>query len=301
MHKMKSIILKLFFVFLLIELLLRITGACYSFLHTHQFFKNKKGKIPILCLGESTTFGIGVIRGKDYPSRLNELLDKKYPDKFLVYNRGIPGITSSQIASQIKQFMKETNPDLVILLSGANEYDPLLNAVTILKDKKYFFSSLLCQVYSGLSNIKTYKFIIAVIDRLKYERLKSKGIIPKYGNCSEFNEQEKLLLKKQYQINVRKITQMIRNEGAEVIYSTYLWSWANYDGIKNTAYRNRAILCDQVEMLKQRGISFSRLINKDGFHPNSLGYNLMAEFLLKTLEESSILLQLLDNEKNKHK
>jgi len=263
-------------------------------------FKNDNDKIRILCLGDSVTFGLGAKKGEDYPTQLYNLLEYKYPGKFLVYNRGVPGMTSSQLLLNLKRFIKETKPSLVILLSGVNEYCPrvnTLNTFIILESRLPLFNNLVFNLSYLLCNLRIYKLAVLLIDNFKYKIIEYYGsyIANKPGYdflCNPFSSKQTLsLLTRQYKFNIDNITQFVRNEGSEVIYITYLTP-VMYEEIKDAAYRNRAILCDQVEMLKKEDITLSTLLTEDGFHPNSKGYQLMAKFLFKIIEESKSELKL---------
>ena len=142
---MRKIILLLVGILLVIELSLRLLGNIYWLAYTAKPNRNDKDKVRILCIGESTTFGVGGGISDDYPSQLGQILDAKYPNKFSVYNRGVPGITSSLILLNLKRFLAETNPNLVILLCASNDSSYRLNvtnSLLILKDKNNFISTV---------------------------------------------------------------------------------------------------------------------------------------------------------------
>ena len=71
-----------------------------------------------------------------------------------------------------------------------------------------------------------------------------------------------------------------------------------YQDIKKAAVENEVLLCDQFAMLGDAAIPSTPLFTKDRFHPNAHGYQLMAEFLLKTMEERGIIFDLLNKFKN---
>lgn len=87
-------------------------------------FKRKR----ILCLGDSITFGAGVIRRRSqesYPAILQSLVPKDYQ----VLNYGISGATSSHHSDQPykESFMKaaiEASPDILIFMLGTNDSKP---------------------------------------------------------------------------------------------------------------------------------------------------------------------------------
>jgi len=92
----------------------------------------------------------------------------------------------------------------------------------------------------------------------------------------------------QYKFNMKAITQSIRGEGRKIVYTTYLHP-ACISSFREVSRENGVILCDQVEMLRQRDIPLESLLSDDGFHPNAQGYRVMAEFLLETLENNQLI------------
>jgi len=289
---MKRIILKLVIILIMIELILRATGWIYYFSATYKPPNDGNKKIKILCLGESTTFGVGAAKGDDYPSQLNGLLEKRYPNKFLVYNRGIPGITSSGILFRVGRLMEIIEPNLVILLCGANELNPTLNynyTYTIVKTRIPFVNDFIFKVSRFLRHLKTYKTVLLIAESIEYLD-DMRAIKSKPGSFKEFDENIQILIRYQYNDNINKITEFIRRQGAVLVYSTYLspGNFAN-QWIKDAAYNNSAILCNQREMLQNAGTSLTTLVSKDGFHPNAAGYKIMAENLYRCIQENKLI------------
>lgn len=92
-----------------------------------EFGKKEKGKIRIIAIGGSTTFGWLI---KDYqqtwPSQLEEILNKKFNGKVEVINAGLPGGMSSESVVAFIMKDKFLEPDLVIFHNGGNDLAPLL-------------------------------------------------------------------------------------------------------------------------------------------------------------------------------
>lgn len=93
---------------------------------TTEFGKKEKGKIRILAIGGSTTYGWLI---KDYqdtwPSQLEKILNEKFDDRVEVINAGLPGglSTESLIGFILKD--KFLEPDIVIFHNGGNDSAPL--------------------------------------------------------------------------------------------------------------------------------------------------------------------------------
>jgi tetratricopeptide (TPR) repeat protein len=103
-----------------LEIGLRVGGPIFSFL---QEYRNKasiykKGTYRIMCLGESTTAG-----GKgSYPGQLEEVLNERNTGiKFNVINKGMGGVNSSTIISQLEDNLNKYKPDMVIAMMGDND------------------------------------------------------------------------------------------------------------------------------------------------------------------------------------
>lgn len=70
----------------------------------------------VLAFGDSVTYGTGARRGEDYPTRLARRSDWE------VVNAGIPGDTAGAARSRIETLLKETDPALVIVELGGNDF-----------------------------------------------------------------------------------------------------------------------------------------------------------------------------------
>lgn len=77
--------------------------------------KKEKGEIRILCVGDSTTYGIAVNYKESWPHLLELLLREKYPDKNIrVLNAGFPGFSSREIKRIYQLYLVNYHPDIVI-------------------------------------------------------------------------------------------------------------------------------------------------------------------------------------------
>lgn len=69
----------------------------------------------VLAFGDSLTFGTGVADDESYPSVLQELVG------LTVVRSGVPGELSSTGRKRLARVLRETRPDLVVLLHGGND------------------------------------------------------------------------------------------------------------------------------------------------------------------------------------
>jgi acyl-CoA hydrolase len=70
----------------------------------------------VLAFGDSVTFGTGAASGEDYPSQLTSI------SGWVVVNRGIPGDTAEGAKARIAAALDETQPRLVIVEIGGNDF-----------------------------------------------------------------------------------------------------------------------------------------------------------------------------------
>ena len=70
----------------------------------------------VLAIGDSVTFGTGASPGEDYPTQLATL------SGWSIRNQGLPGDTSAGLRARIDAALAETQPALVILEIGGNDF-----------------------------------------------------------------------------------------------------------------------------------------------------------------------------------
>jgi len=88
--------------------------------------KPPKAQRNVLCVGDSFTYGGSVKPHQTYPALLQDRLAKAYPAQNLaVLNRGICESNTRQLRLNILKWLKEYNPEIVIVLVGAaNRFNP---------------------------------------------------------------------------------------------------------------------------------------------------------------------------------
>jgi tetratricopeptide (TPR) repeat protein len=115
--KIALIVFGFILTFLILEISLRIAGFALSSIQDYKNYLSlqHKGTYRIMCLGESTTQG-------QYPAFLEEILNqRKLGIKFTVIDKGRIGAITSEIARNIKSYLDEYHPDMVIALIGIND------------------------------------------------------------------------------------------------------------------------------------------------------------------------------------
>ncbi len=82
----------------------------------------KEGELRVFCLGDSSTFGLGVYRAETYADQLERLLSARFPGRrCLVFNTGAPGYTSYQGLQMLRLKVLPLGPDVVTIFFGIND------------------------------------------------------------------------------------------------------------------------------------------------------------------------------------
>jgi len=102
---------------IVLETGLRIGGFAILSLQEYKNLQSikQKGSFRIMCLGESTT-------QNQYPTYLEEILNQNNINiKFSVIDKGIAGIRTSSILSQLEANLDKYQPNIVITMIGIND------------------------------------------------------------------------------------------------------------------------------------------------------------------------------------
>ena len=83
--------------------------------------------IPILCVGDSHTYGLNVPAPLNYPNRLHACLNQgRAQDRYQVISRGVPGRNSAIVREKLPGYLEQIDPYLVLLLCGFNKIRSIL-------------------------------------------------------------------------------------------------------------------------------------------------------------------------------
>ncbi len=88
-----------------------------------------KDEFRVVCLGDSCTFGKGVVEGDTWPRRLEELLREKMAPgrRPVVFNLGVNGYSMWQYLRTMELQAQSLRPHLVLLGYNVNDYDSAAN------------------------------------------------------------------------------------------------------------------------------------------------------------------------------
>ena len=80
----------------------------------------EEARYRVLALGDSHTWGSGVERAYAYPGQLQRVLDEREPGVYSVINRGLPGMSTTQLRHRFALLLSRYRPDAVVIWCGAN-------------------------------------------------------------------------------------------------------------------------------------------------------------------------------------
>lgn len=167
--RMKNFFSKMLFIALpsivivifLLEVCLKMGGWLYlerrQEAHALKKREHANDSFTILCLGDSFTFGMGASPEKSYPRQLELLLRKDISKNIVVIDEGRAGNTSSLLLKDLKQDIDSYNPDIIVIMTGANNNWNL-------KDSSYFILrrenlSFLEKANKFISGFQVYKLV----------------------------------------------------------------------------------------------------------------------------------------------
>jgi len=100
--------------------------------------EKEKGTYRIVCMGDSSTFGMEGFEKDIYPSVLQRLLEEKYPEmKIEVVNAGYTGYSSFQGLMLLKLKILDLNPDLITIFYGVCD-NATPHSASAMTDRKYY-------------------------------------------------------------------------------------------------------------------------------------------------------------------
>jgi lysophospholipase L1-like esterase len=75
-----------------------------------------QGRLRIVIVGDSVTFGLGMADDESFPAQLEHLLHERFPNRDLdVVNLGVPGYDTRQEVTLLKRNLARLDPDVVLV------------------------------------------------------------------------------------------------------------------------------------------------------------------------------------------
>ena len=188
---------------------------------------NSNGKINIVCMGGSTTFGVGVPDEDSWPF----ILQSKLGTDYKVYNLGVPGYSTMEAMIQLVSIVPELKPDIIIIYEGWNDI------------RNYHIDEMTPDYYwhgmSQKSNLKIekkektlpdYSFIKYLADKIHNK------IYPQNSVDEIIYSDNDPYVDSLYVRNLKTIQILCEHLGAKQIYVPQV---LNLDNFKNTKVKSR--------------------------------------------------------------
>ncbi len=154
MNKLKAFLIGLFFVFIILEIILRISSLFYRVNSPNYNPRANASSYRILCIGDSFTQGVGAKKGYSYPDFLQRILSDKYKDiKFSIINKGRGSYNTAQILFFLDEWLRKIHPQLVIVLAGG------ANSWNVWGYRRIAKKSIEVAIANVLDRLKVYKLL----------------------------------------------------------------------------------------------------------------------------------------------
>lgn len=272
-------------------IILEITFRVLGFIRIHFLipeYKKTPNVFTVLCVGDSTTEGLGVNRKFSYPTQLQHLLDKQAPKKFHVINIGISGFNSSQVLNRFEGNLKKYHPDLVVLLIGIN--DPWnMNETNI----EMFDHNIPLQekIDISLNKLRIYHFYKLILMSLSKPTWilseKDKNIASGY----QISPERRQALYELLSYNIKKIVRLAQENKALIFLQTYQKrGFGDPRTLINKIYEEIPVpIVDNETLFNEAEKRHLRWIGSDTFHPNKEGYAAIAKNVYETMVKQGLV------------
>lgn len=245
----------------------------------------RAGDLVVVCLGDSNTYATGEAPEDSYPAHLERILDERVPDTdAVVYNLGVPGYGSAQVAGALDEALDELAPDLVLVKVGVNNlwrgggFEPGQSEPWYRKLRTVKFQRLAWErgSESGLAGLANGRVDYEHEDRGPVEARDDPGW------CAELTD------------DLRWCAERCRAAGARLVLVGYGFDESSYrkanDCLREAAAELELPLADRESSIAPLVEGFGRkaLFQADG-HPRGLGYELIARGVYDTLVAEAIV------------
>ncbi|HAJ56499.1 MAG TPA: hypothetical protein DCL35_01880 [Candidatus Omnitrophica bacterium] len=147
----------------ILELALRLLGSGYKLIY--RLPQDKGADYRIFCVGEPSTMGVGAAdpRKQSYPRQLESMLNSRFPGrKIQCFFDHTIGQNTSEILIKLPSYIQKYRPDLVILMTGVNNWWNMdkCNIFLFNKDKRVSDLALRTRVFMDQFRVwKLFKWL----------------------------------------------------------------------------------------------------------------------------------------------
>lgn len=290
-QKILLIIFGLLIALVLGEAIFRL-GSFLAVLKIGDFNHEEKDAYKILCLGDSTTYGLGAsdIDKFSYPMQLQKILETTSPaKKYVVINKGSPGLNSSQLLNRLSKLLAENRPDLVIIMIGINDSWNLEESSILKFYKQGPLDNVLLYFEILLDRIRLYQFFKLLFLSNEVREPESVSFNPdNHAAGFQFHSddnQKSQALYSALKHNILEMLRIIDNSGVKVFFMKYhTTGWGSPEKAINQIYAHLNVpIVDNKIVFNSAVHEEMNVWGSDGWHPNDLGHLLIAKNIYNTM------------------
>lgn len=293
------------------EAALRVAGHLYlRTLYTTAFraMDPRPGDVSVLCLGESSTAGMGVEPADSYPGQLQALLREFYDDPRI--RTIVPphvGQNTSQMANRIGEYLELYRPRLVVVMAGFNnEWSLAESHVTRFLEgppaETWRVRALVLLDGFRLFKLLRYSYLRFVArERSEYMSENTNYVwghpelvrFPPPAWIHELARRHSVAFVRAWREDVEAIARAARERGARVLLMTYHVNPSYLPSVEfaSVAAELRVPLVrnDESFQAAARLAGAQKYLLDDGWHPNRLGYELIARNAFARIRDDDLL------------
>lgn len=297
---------------LAVEAALRFAGTVYLkrlYVHTERGSIDPQ-KTNIVCLGESSTAGLDLPWQDSYPVQLNVMLKKEYPgENIQVIVPPHVGQNTSQVANRIEHYIELYSPRLVVLMVGFNNEWSLAESHIHKFLKSNNAEVLKVKILCFLDSLRTFKVLrylylrYVVKEKSDYVNgLREARYVwggpeltrwPPRKWVYSFADENRQAFIALWRDDVQKIISAVQRNNIKIVLMTYHINpdYLAAEEFISMARRSKIPLVRNDEtfqaFINNRTIGYFLL--RDQWHPNKLGYSLIAENVFRIIKERRLL------------
>ncbi len=296
----QKLLLILFGIFLCLALLeagLRLAGFVYCSMHPLP--KDRGAKYKILCMGESTTVGIGASDPAlfNYPIQLEGMLRGKFPrlQPQCFLNYGI-GFNTTENLIDFPGYIEKYKPQLVIFMVGVNNCSNLNRSNILIFNKRKGLSRFVLKVAVFMDQFRVWKLLKTIAYNAGLLRRNT-------PETWENGKNDPALLTKRYKddtfycngpevafYDLREMAKICQERRIKVIicgYPSLNEKSGVYIAQKKVASLFGLIFLDNYAVFKNLPDPASYF--SDDLHPNDKGYRILAENIFNCILENHLI------------
>jgi tetratricopeptide (TPR) repeat protein len=272
-------------------------------LRSPEIGEKRPGEFRILCLGESSTFGVKVENNQTYSSLLQTRLNDYYHTKrFTVINAGVSAYSSFQSLTYLKLRGLKLKPDLVLWYHEINDFFPTAvrdshnNVIGMsMTDKEYYESRRQGLHRKLLAWSATYRFLAFQyayyqITHFKKDETKAPAPWLRLGGFDgvrpDLNYPQRVGFVERQSI-LDELVSVCRQQQVQLvmIHPSYHNVPRHQCQLTRICNDQRIPMIEAYEVLHPEGSNADNFFFADNTHPNALGHQLLADAIAKFLEE----------------